>query len=665
MRTLTQTLSSAQKQRELHPCVKVEVSPKRANLARLTWSRLYEGTEPDCYHGAAVDGQGSLHRARIHPTTFMLYRQKVPSPGPGSDFSQWTQVETAYSQGACALAANGANLLLFFVEPTSPYSTIHFLKSTDYGVTWSRETLTPAAGAVNHLAAAIADNGAALLIYSVGAGLYRRWGSMSVSGSGWGDPSQVGLTYNEWKGFTVIATPDPVWWYAVFAAVNSSGEGCLFPLTIEYEAGVREFWTKLSDIITASANSQASYSYPSLDKPDSAASYRLSFQESYSGTQTYNRIYLSHTVPGSAFASNLWREPFPFNLQPQYGARLAHDTTCLWMTTPSGVWRAPLSSSATALTSDVLSVQVKTIPTQGKALVELRNDNGQYVIPNFAAGDQLDLSWGYRTTLGEEVSSGPQYWIEGWEYLSQEAKSSLVITAYDGWGLLEASTLRRQITWAIGNYSVKELIQTVLARAGLKLEVLSQSDLIQNLKPYFTIYPGQDLAQAMKQLLGMVTDVLFFRGSTAYLKHPRSTDAAEYTYGTEPAAHVITEGRYRKDSWGVNRAQVYGDSIMVEKLDWAQIEKLEDRIRQVHDKNIDTVTKAEQRAETELREAELLSQKGEIAVPLNCGQELYDVIEITDPRTGQGTQQRRCLALSHSFVPQKAKYQLEIALGAK
>ena len=69
-----------------------------------------------------------------------------------------------------------------------------------------------------------------------------------------------------------------------------------------------------------------------------------------------------------------------------------------------------------------------------------------------------------------------------------------------------------------------------------------------------------------------------------------------------------------------------------------------DDLRQEHDRNLTTVALVESRADAMLRASALEATSGEITVPVNCGQELYDVIEVTDASAGLTAARRRVLA---------------------
>jgi len=91
MRTLSDTLLSAQKEASHIPYVKVKACNKIAGVVRLDWTRLYTGSEDDYFHAMTIPGDGSLIRVRVTPPadSRKLYRQRVADPSPESDFSQW------------------------------------------------------------------------------------------------------------------------------------------------------------------------------------------------------------------------------------------------------------------------------------------------------------------------------------------------------------------------------------------------------------------------------------------------------------------------------------------------------------------------------------------------------------------------------------------------
>ena len=207
--------------------------------------------------------------------------------------------------------------------------------------------------------------------------------------------------------------------------------------------------------------------------------------------------------------------------------------------------------------------------------------------------------------------------------------------------------------------SVKEIMAFVLARVGLKLEVKSQSAVITGFYPDFTVSPDNDGRAVIQKLLSFVPDVLFIEGNKAYIVNPLSSDSSVYSYGGE---HQIREGRYRQGAWGMNRVQVEGydagagELILADSFAWDEIDRLYDRLRQVDDRNLGTVAEAQQRGQAYLRQAEIEAAGGSILVPVNCGQQLYDVIDVTDARAGLDAEKKRVLGLVLVYHPQRGEY---------
>jgi hypothetical protein len=427
----------------------------------------------------------------------------------------------------------------------------------------------------------------------------------------------------------------------------------------------------LRELAAAPAGGDYEYRQPFLDKTDV---YRCFFTEKYSGISAYNRPFRSHTLPGAAYSEGLWRESVPFNASCEYGLALAHHGDYAWLAGPAGVWRAPLASQVLDLTSDIVNVRQEINEKAGVLVVELDNNDGKYASPG--QGDitvldidsQLDFSPGYRTATGNEYSAGQAYYVESIEHTTEGGRASLILRARDGWGALGEWSARHQMRWnkTTTEKNVKEIIAVILARAGIKLEVKSQSSTITDFYPDFTVNPSDNGKNAVEKLLSFVPDVIFIEGNKAYLVNPQSSDNPEYSYGAE---HVILEGAYRQGALSTNRAQVegydtsQGKMIVADSFDWEEIERYCDRLRHIEDRNLNTTAKACQRGEAVLRKALLDAVGGRIIVPVNCGQQLYDVIGITDITAGLAEAKRRVLGLTLVYQPRRGEYFQRLEIG--
>jgi len=306
--------------------------------------------------------------------------------------------------------------------------------------------------------------------------------------------------------------------------------------------------------------------------------------------------------------------------------------------------------------------------------VELDNSEGQYAslgereLEPLDIGCQIELSPGYTTTQGNEVSSGLAFSIDGYEHTSSGGKAGLIIYASDGWSLIQNWRARHQFRWnkTSDEMCVKDLLAFVLARVGLKLEVKSQSSVITGYYPDFTIHPNNRGDAILRKLLSFIPDAVFIEGYKAYVVHPQSSDSSVYSYGS---SHPLLEGRYQKRGWGLNRIRVEGydptgdEAIIVDSFSWAEIDKLYDRLSRIEDRNIDTVSKAEQRGEAYLREAEIESASSAIVIHPNCGQQLYDVVDITDSRAGLSEEKKRTMGLTLVYNPHRGEYEQRLLLG--
>jgi len=667
MRSLTSTLLAAQKQAAAIPYVKVEAKNKVAGVVRYDWSRLYSGSEDDYFHGLAIPGDGSLIRARITlpADSRKLYRQRVTNPGPASDFSQWTYTNQ-YNAAAVACAASGTEVSIFWIDGVN--RKIQRIKSTDSGANWgSPEVIdySPTTN-INGLAAAYKPNGDLAIFFADQSTLYVK---EHVSGE-WQAKSAWDKTTGVLSGVAAVYDAD---WNLLVTGKDSAGNFKLWSLIYGDGGDVAAGnWSDLEELASAPADGDFEYRRPFMDKPDV---YRGFFVEKFTGSEAYNRPFWSHSVLDTDFVDNLWREPVPFNLSSEYGLAIAHYGDYCWLSNPAGVWRAKLTVQNLDLTSDVLAVKETLEEAPGKLTVELRNDEGQYASPGqgdlavLGTGCQLDFSPGYRTTAGNEVSSGQTFNLQAYEHTSSGGKASLILQTENGWEAVTAWRARYQFRWnkASSQMSVRDMLTFVLARMGLKLEVKSQSSVITGFYPDFTINPGDRGEVVVQKLLSLVPDVLFVEGNKVYIVNPLSSDNSVYSYGSE---HRILEGRYKQGTGEFNRVQVEGydtgsdEIIVVDSFAWDEVEKLYDRLRQIEDQNIDTVAAAQQRGEACLRKAAIESVSGIILVPVNCGQQLYDVIDITDSRAGLTAEKRRILGLDLIYNPRRGEYHQRLWLGA-
>ncbi|OGO18433.1 MAG: hypothetical protein A2Z15_05365 [Chloroflexi bacterium RBG_16_50_11] len=665
MRTLTATLLAAQQRATAVPQLKIEAVSKIAGVNKYSWTRLYDGAEDDYFHALTMPGDGSLVRARITPPgdSRKLYRQRVSSPGAGSDFSQWTYTNQ-YNAVVTAAASLNTEASIFWIKTNRE---IRRFKSIDYGANWGSAELIDYAPttAIYGIAAAYKSNGDIAVFIADTATLY----VMKCIGGQWQAQVAWDKTTGNLSGVACVYDGD---WNLLVTGKDTAGNFKLWSLVYgdggDVGAGT---WSALREIATAPAGGDYEYKQPFLDKTDV---YRSFFTEKYGGIEAYSRPFGANTLPGMLYSDGRWREPVPFNVSCEYGLAMAHYGDYGWLASPDGVWRASLAPQSLDLTGDVISARQEISETAGSLTIKLDNSDGKYASPGqgdivaLDKGCQLEFSPGYRTIAGSEYSAGQTYCVESIEHVSTEGKASVILRARDRWGALSDWSARYQFRWnkTASDKSVKDIIAVILARTGLKLEVKSQSATITGFYPDFTVNPNDNGKSVIGKLLSFAPDVIFIEGNKAFLVNPQSADSAEYSYGTD---HVILEGSYRQGAINVNAAEVegydtsQGKRIVVNSFNWSEVARLNDRIKHVEDRNLNTTAKAYQRGEALLRKAEIESVSGTISVPVNCGQQLYDVIAVTDARACLAAAKRRVTGMTLVYQPQRGEYYQRIELG--
>jgi len=666
MRTLSGTLLAAQQSPSRIPYVSVMVSNKIAGVVRLDWESLYSGTETEKLHAATIPGDGSLVRVKVTlpGSGQTLYRQRVAGPGATSDFTQWVSTGKS-SVLAATVSSLNAEVSIFWIDGSLK---LQRLKSTDNGVTWGSAELISyvSSTAAYGITAAYKANGDLAVFYIIQNVLYVK---KYVSGN-WQSAAAWNKTTGDLSGVAGIYDGD---WDLVVTGKDSSGNYKIWSLIYgdggDVTAGT---WAALQEIESAPAGGYFQFTYPTVDKPDVC---RCFYTEIFSGTIAYNRPFGTYTVPDTAFLNNLWREPVPFNLDSDCCLSLTHQGDYLWLTCPAGVWRTSLNVQELDLSGDVLEVKEDLYESSGKLVIELRNDDGRYALPETGSlalldiGNQVEFSPGYRTAAGDEVSTGMSFILESYEHVIAGGGSSVLLVAVDGCSAMHRWIARHQFRWnqSTPEMNVKQILEYILARVGLKLAIKSQSTDIIGYYPDFTIHPGNSGITIVDKLLSFVPDVLSIEGDCVYLINPLATDVPVYSYGM---GHDIMEGKFRQAAPDINRVQVEGyDTIgsvpvIVDSFDWEENARIPDRFLAVVDENIDTPAQAQARGQAWLRKAQVHAAGGYIRTPVNCGQQLYDVVDITVAKAGLDADRFRVLGINMSYDPRRGIYEQRLLLGA-
>jgi len=686
MRTLSSTLLAAQKKPHRLPYVEAKVYDYEQGIKRLTWTRLYEGSEPDSHHGIAFDGQGSMHRIRAVASN-ALYRQKITDPGPSSDYSQWTQIATDCA-GPCAIAASGAKVYIFY---KTTGNVLWKYYSSDYGQNWSNAQLVSYADVLS-LAACWWGTGDIVVCFALK--------SNELNGIVLDTSDQTTSQHiKEFHGaathifldtYGIGATFNPFWpaIEIVLAGKESDTPYNHYDLWRTWFSDTYNFGA-LESFLMSPDGEDITYEYPDCHLPASAQSYetnRIVAVEKFTGTTAYARPLACHLIKGTYWSDTTFTEPKPFlDISSNYGLRLQSTAGYWWMERPDGVWRAPRpADSPLDLTKDIVSLTQRiSSPSMGKGqgegglIIELDNSKGQYASPGEGSlaslrfRSEIVLKLGYKTTAGDETSEAGTYWIDSWEYSSKPNMSRFILTCLDGWGLVDRWTARYQMRWnkdEVNPKSVWQILYQLLARAGIKLTntpAKPQSSAINNFYPDFTVDPGTRGDSSIRKLLSFVPDQLVFRGQEAFTKNPLADESSCYSYGTD---HAILSGKYT-DAVTVSRVRAIGrdasdNRILEEAQDWDLLQLAIDILEQDYDPNLQTAARAQERADAILRTRAQEANPAAITIPTNVGQELLDVVEVTDERCGISEEKYRVQAIQTDYDRFKGRYEQRLTIGA-
>ncbi len=133
--------------------------------------------------------------------------------------------------------------------------------------------------------------------------------------------------------------------------------------------------------------------------------------------------------------------------------------------------------------------------------------------------------------------------------------------------------------------------------------------------------------------------------------------------------HVVLDGQYLTESPETNRAFVigrdaYGNPVWGEAHDTTESALVGERLDFQQESAIPTTDQAGDVASAILSKMRLTKQRGVILIPPNCGQELFDVVELTDKGANQSAVKFRVMGIRFEYNPRQARYQQRLILGA-
>jgi hypothetical protein len=132
--------------------------------------------------------------------------------------------------------------------------------------------------------------------------------------------------------------------------------------------------------------------------------------------------------------------------------------------------------------------------------------------------------------------------------------------------------------------------------------------------------------------------------------------------------HVILDSRYAIKTPDVNRSYIvgrdqYGNPVYGMSMDSTELEMVGERLDFQQELAIPTNSQAASMASAILSKMRLTKANGIILIPPNCGQELFDVVQITDSGANQSTVNFRTVGIMFDYNPRQSLYKHRLILG--
>ena len=585
------------------------------------YQKLYQGTEPEGPNAAAVAGD-NLIRARIAPTEGgKLYYQTIPSPSLTSPFASWTY---SGQTGVLAVgaAASGDEVCLFWIRSNR---AIYHMISTNSGLSWESPQLIgyTASTTIGGLAACF--QGENLYLF-YGEQIYLR---VMKRTSDWSSPSTWDKTTGNLSG--VSATGGNGLRLAV-SGLDTASNPCLWMLS--YNGA----WGELKEVLKAPSGSGILIGAPSLTE---APSPRLFFHLN-------SRIYVTDSV-GEA---PLWAEPQPFPFSSSYGLLAAPG----YLTSASTVWQKEAPDEDQDISGEVLSLKEHLAPLEGTAELTLKNNDLHFSLHPPRLGAEVAVRLGYVTPEVPQMAAEHTFFITGYEYHSAGGRSTIRLWCADKWQDLKDWRARYALSWPEGGETLWDITGFLLARAGITL--VGEASNSMSLRPAFIVGAGTDGLKALRHILGWVDEGLVLDGQTARSVPLPAPGEPVYSYGE---GHSILEGTYLTQRPELSHLRLEGQ-MLSEAFGWDDISGATARYSYIRDTALTNQSAVEGAASAILSKAQRAGVRAVIKVPLNAGQELYDVVRVKDKRAGlEGDY--RVIGIESEFWPDEGRYEQIISLG--
>lgn len=696
MRSLSSALLAQQRAGGGEPAFLLRFRDRPVEFERFAWAQLFaSASSPERPHGATVVGDGGVVRVRSRDlggaAAIEVCRIAPGALGGGAAvWESWTTIAgDGYESGEpCAVgiaygAAQGL-VRLAYVRRAGGENQVVILESTDDGANWGAPavaftTSTP----VRRLALCAHPTLA-------------RW-AVVWTGSGIG-PAALGLRYDAGAGWSDGgATIDVGTVQGIAAQFNVHDQ----VRVIVAEGGYRlshlywmpggPGWQARGTLLEAGADSGWRWEWPSF--LTGSAFWRKVFAYlEVSPLRSARRCILALSPSEERLTDGV---PLSLALEPQQAMVILRSGGYYYLIGARQAYRA-LAFSGTG--DDVLDLTARLVALRyhdpgsmrpASLRLELANDDGALGAAGqegpyraLRPGSEIVLGLGYRTASGPEVSLLPACYVDRLVYHREDGRAWLTVHALDAWGHLERIKSPRELvfgdgvtaedvaTWLCG-YVAADLRDFASPRMlqSFSSFVVHPARRVEELAVPLTVDEGESLAAALRRCLRAVgVYVRFWREQDAAhadpvraaALSPTPDDASIYSYGD--GAHPLWRAQYGGAGGQViNDVEVYGEGAYGQATDFAHLTAWGKRlVAKVHDRTLATAATCDARAARVLEEEQRRALGGWLEAPVNVGQEVMDVIDVTDATAGLSGRRYRVRALTFTYDGRRFASRLEL-----
>lgn len=283
----------------------------------------------------------------------------------------------------------------------------------------------------------------------------------------------------------------------------------------------------------------------------------------------------------------------------------------------------------------------------GGAIIRLKNHDLELRLIDFR-GYRVSVGWGFFGP--DEVSTSAPMFVWSQRNTSEEGELLVELVCIDEWERIARAIIRGESgSWGDrpgwSGTSVKDILGQLFGDLGIGWHPDEPDSQANNYQPEFNVDLNSSARAIIRQLLGMTECSIRMRTDGAHLIHP--TDGAiDYEYdsvhafysdireqsapsynsvivqnreptpeeATEPAGTTFYQGSYA-DAASVSK---FGSLHQIVIMDWVQSDTV-------------CATLAEMLVKRAIAEA----SQGNIIVPMNVAQEIYDKVKVVDTRANQ------------------------------